>query len=73
MASEISDYIKAVCDDLNFDFSLKKEQIEAIINVCLGRDSFCLLPTGFGKSEILGLPPLVVDKVSFYIPPPKFQ
>ena len=63
MASQISEYIAAVCNDLDLNFSLRKEQIEAITNVCLVQHTFCLLPTGFGKSEILGLPPLVMNKV----------
>ena len=42
---------------------LKDEQVEAILNSCQGQDVFVSLPTGFGKSMIYGLLPLVFDKI----------
>ena len=45
--------------------SLKPKQ-EEVIDMCLeGTDTFCVLPTGHGKSLLFVFPPLVKDKVSW--------
>ena len=44
-------------------YALKEQQISCIKSICRGQNVFALLPTGYGKSDILALPPLVMDKV----------
>ena len=56
--------IEKVRKDMNLKFSLKNEQIEAIKSICIKKHTFCVLPTGFGKSEIFVFPPLVLKKVN---------
>ena len=43
--------------------ALKTEQLKALGGLMNGRHTFCVLPTGFGKSEIFILPPLLYDEV----------
>ena len=43
---------------------LKEKQLESLISVLKGRDTFAILPTGYGKSLIYHLLPLVHDCVS---------
>ena len=47
----------------DFNITLKDEQKDAIVNFCEGQDVFVSLPTGFGKSMIYSLLPLVFDKI----------
>ena len=44
--------------------TLKGKQFEAIYNFCSQKDAFVSLPTGFGKSVIYGLLPLVFDALT---------
>ena len=49
---------------LNVDFDLKTEQVNALKSVYQGRDTVCILRTGFGKSVIYQLTPyLLAHKV----------
>ena len=48
-----------VCSKLNTQ--LKDQQVEVILKFCQGHDVFVSLPTGFGKSMIYGLLPLLFD------------
>ena len=41
---------------------VKDKQMEAILAVVRGKDTFVSLPTGFGKSMIHGVLPMVFDK-----------
>jgi bloom syndrome protein len=41
--------------------TLKEKQLEAIMAFMSGRDVFVSLPTGYGKSLIYGLLPLIYD------------
>ena len=41
---------------------VKDKQMEAILAVVRGKDTFVSLPTGFGKSMIYGVFPVVFDK-----------
>ncbi|XP_048728852.1 probable ATP-dependent DNA helicase RecS isoform X2 [Ostrea edulis] len=54
-------------DDLlrvhNFPVKLKEEQIEILSAVFEGKDVFAQLPTGYGKSLIYTLIPLLLDKL----------
>lgn len=42
---------------------LKEKQLEAITSYIQGNDTFVSLPTGYGKSIIFGVLPLVFDKM----------
>ena len=42
---------------------LKDKQIKAISRFCSGNDVFVSLPTGYGKSLIYALLPLIFDKI----------
>ena len=42
---------------------LKEKQLEAIQMFCSGKDVFVSLPTGYGKSMIYGLLPLVFNSL----------
>ena len=42
---------------------LKEKQKEAITMFVHGHDTFVVLPTGYGKSIVYGLLPLVFDKL----------
>jgi superfamily II DNA helicase RecQ len=53
----------AVCDETKLSYSLKEEQITAIRKICHNNNVFCVFPTGFGKSDIFALPPLIMNKV----------
>ncbi len=48
----------------HFNFQLKEEQITAIQSVLNGKDTFVSLGTGFGKSMIYIIPPLVLTQRS---------
>ena len=43
--------------------SLKPKQTEAILAIVAGKDIFVSLPTGYGKSIIYGVLPLLFDKL----------
>ena len=47
---------------LELGLVLKDKQVDAIQKFCRGLDVFTLLPTGFGKSMIYGLLPLIFDR-----------
>ena len=58
-AKTISDAIILSATKLGVE--LKEKQREALLNFCLGRDVFVSLPTGYGKSIIFGLLPVVFN------------
>ena len=58
---DISRAISVVSMELGLE--LKDKQVEAIERFCEGSDVFVSLPTGFGKSLIYGLLPLIFDKI----------
>ena len=47
----------------NLSLVLKKEQFEVIDSLLHGRNVIAILPTGFGKSLMFVLPPLLLDEV----------
>ena len=51
--------VDAVLNEFNGKFSLKMEQRTALESFIERKDVFALLPTGFGKSLIYQLAPLV--------------
>ena len=42
---------------------LKEKQFKTVVEFCYGHDVFVSLPTGFGKSIIYGILPLVFDRI----------
>ena len=42
---------------------LKNKQEEAILTFLSGKDTFVSLPTGYGKSVIFGILPLLFDQI----------
>lgn len=53
------DAVTEVTRKLSID--LKEKQLEAILEFLLGKDVFVSLPTGYGKSLIYEILPLVFD------------
>ena len=43
--------------------TLKPKQLEAVFNFCNGKDVFVSFPTGYGKSIVYEILPLVFDKI----------
>jgi bloom syndrome protein len=52
--------IEELGEDLGFN--LKEKQLEAVLSFLNGKDVFVSLPTGYGKSIIYAILPLVFDK-----------
>ena len=46
-------------------YSLHEKQLDAISSVVSGKNTLCVFPTGFGKSDVYGWVPILVDEVSF--------
>ena len=53
----------SVLSDLKLNYRLKDNQALAVQAICRGDDVFALLPTGYGKSDVFVLPPLILNKV----------
>ena len=58
---ELEQAIKQSAEDLGFH--LKEKQQEAIVAFLQGQDTFVSLPTGYGKSAVYGVLPLIFDKL----------
>ena len=55
---------EAICHvSKDIGLTLKPKQLEAVANFCNGKDVFVSFPTGYGKSIIYGILPLVYDKI----------
>ena len=61
--TDIKDIYSRLCARLALPHAVKKEQIKAISAIVQKRNLFCVLPTGFGKSLIYIVPPLILDQV----------
>lgn len=61
MASDLRHIINDTAAKLGL--RLKDKQFDAIRLFCSGSDVFVSLPTGYGKSVIYGILPLVFDKL----------
>jgi len=49
------------------DFRLKTQQRDVIIKLCSGvKNIFAFWPTGFGKSALYMIPPLLMDEVEWF-------
>ena len=57
------DALRIVMSSHNCTYDLKPLQEEAIGHLLKGKDVFCVLPTGYGKSDIFGWFPAVQTKV----------
>ena len=44
-----------------FNYSLKTDQVQAIVNIINKKHSLVVLPTGYGKTDIFMLTPLILD------------
>ena len=58
------DVVKKVLTNLNIDYTLKDKQLEIIkLIIDEKKNVIAVLPTGYGKSDIFGLTPLIFDEV----------
>ena len=57
----VDEAITQVSKDISV--ALRDKQHEAIRSFCTGRDVFVSLPTGYGKTLIFAMLPLVFDKL----------
>lgn len=55
--------INEILMEKKYNFHVKCEQLSVIENILLGKDTFAVLPTGYGKSMCYILPPLLLQKV----------
>lgn len=53
--------LRNFCNGLT-GFELKYKQLEAVDSILMGKDTLCILPTGFGKSLIYQILPACVKK-----------
>jgi len=60
---DIKHLFSCLCTRFSFPHALKDEQINAINVILQKRNLICILPTGFGKSLIYVIPPLILDEV----------
>ena len=63
------DFTEAVCEVLlqhKLFFELNIYQVQAIESLIAGRNIFCVLPTGTGKSIIYGLLGSLMKKVKYH-------
>ena len=61
--SDFESSLNWVLQKLSIKHELKSEQKQAMQIICSGYHTFVILPTGYGKSYIYGLSPLIMDKV----------
>ena len=61
--SDFESSLNWVLQKLSIKHELKSEQKQAMQSICSGYHTFVILPTGYGKSYIYGLSPLIMDKV----------
>jgi len=57
-----NDALKQASEQMRIQL-IKEKQIEAISSFCSGHDVFVSLPTGYGKSLIYAMLPLIFDKM----------
>ena len=56
--------MKVIKEKFMIFYEFRDKQVEAIQVLVEGKHVFCIVPTGYGKSDIDGLPCLVHDEVS---------
>ena len=66
MATSVLGAFANVKHKLKLNMSLKAQQVEVIENLHNGSDTLCVLPTGYGKTAVFMLFPLIMDEVKLY-------
>ncbi len=61
---DLSTLLSKVKEKYNIPFELKPEQIKPLEIILKGEECFTFIPTGYGKSLIYMLTPLLMDEVS---------
>ena len=64
MENFVSKHFEHVKQEYSINLHLKDLQICAVNSICHGKDTVVCLPTGYGKTITMLLPPLLMDKVS---------
>jgi len=67
MAGEFESRLQHVLHAHKWPYALKPLQIQALSYVYNKKHTLCLLPTGFGKSDLFALAGLIHDPVSKYL------
>lgn len=62
MEQQFNEVLKVVCDRLGYA-SLRPEQVEALRCIIENKNVLVNLPTGYGKSEVYALAPVILDEV----------
>jgi len=58
----VSNLFSELCKTFSFSFSSLKQEQESVLDLVLNKkDVIACLPTGFGKSALYVLPPLMMD------------
>ena len=70
LSSSARDSYLKVKAKYSFPYDLKLEQADIISTLLEQKNAFAVLPTGYGKSDILALVPHLQDEVSMYKPNP---
>ena len=65
MSVSIEEAYARVQTKYDFPETLKEEQIQCLDLLTHNEDLLCVLPTGYGKSIIYTLIPLLLDEVTF--------
>lgn len=60
MTSIFNSHIKKAKETFGIHFTLREQQLQAMKAVYDGKDTFCMLRTGFGKSLIYQLTPILL-------------
>ena len=50
-----------------YDFQINDKQYDVVQSILNGEDTVGILPTGYGKSLCYFIPPLILDKVCFFL------
>ena len=66
MATSVRGGFACVNHKLNLNMCLKPQQLEVLEHLQNGSDTLCVLPTGYGKTAIFMLFPLILDEVNIY-------
>ena len=59
MADLNESLVNRILLEKNYNFVVRKEQLEIINSIHSGKDTFAVLPTGFGKTICYVLPTLI--------------
>ena len=62
-AQAVETLFSAIKERYNYSYDLNEKQLKVVASLLSGKDTFCVLPTGFGKSDCFILPPLLLEEV----------